>query len=290
MNYQFNIEGWLEKCPLQLRQDVFGRFGSLKHCIRDVVGPEDICEIIQLRKEANGQVVWGEPAPVDVFIMAEGESSVRSCTKLGGLPYRPNGARWLKSKRYNRPLRFIAQFDFSDSRDIYPTLPGDVLLVFSPDALEMEPLYFEWYPLGLSSLVGESDVPRAEHSFFPCYGYRYRAESFPGGHAIGSEVTVKGTGIYNVNALFRFSATQIGRTPLITQDHMITHPLPGTCLCTIHSALTQPTSSYPLINRRGPIGYDDADYKSYFSSDDGDRCIFIYMDDRGRLHHRDCYS
>jgi len=54
----------------------------------DITSPGDICNIEWLRRGMVDQYDWGQPVPVDVFVMSKGEPANRHATKIGGLPYR----------------------------------------------------------------------------------------------------------------------------------------------------------------------------------------------------------
>ena len=79
--------------------------------------------------------------------MAEGEPTDRHVTKIGGLPYRPAKMPW-PTGQDGTPMSFLAQINFANSKDLVGELPGDVLLVFTPDSDGfIESLSFEWQPL-----------------------------------------------------------------------------------------------------------------------------------------------
>ena len=173
MNYRFNIDEWLPRFPLRPEYDRFsGMF---------VASPSQICNNEQLRQAAQDQYDWGPAVPVDVFIMADGEPQDRHVTKVGGLPYRPANLAW-PCEADGSPLTFLAQFDFTDSLDIVGDIPGEVLLVFTPDSNEdgpIESLHFEWQPLGMTDLISAEDVPTQKWRFKPYYGYCHRTVSYP---------------------------------------------------------------------------------------------------------------
>ena len=104
---------------------------------------------------------------------------------MGGVPYRPAGLEWPRSEKTGNNYGMVAQFRFTESKDILPDLPGDVLLCFleepNPVAYDDfgEPPIFEWYPLGLSDLIKQEDVPEANFEMPPaCYGLRYRTVDY----------------------------------------------------------------------------------------------------------------
>jgi hypothetical protein len=150
-NYRFDLSEWLPRLPLKSEHD---RFSGTP-----ITSPSHICNNEQLRVAIAPQVDWGVAVPVDVFVMAKGEPCRRHATKVGGLPYRPCKLAWPTSPA-GEPLTFLAQFCFSDSKDLTGELPGDVLLFFAESAEAIfDGLHYEWYPLGLTGLIGEEGVP-----------------------------------------------------------------------------------------------------------------------------------
>src|SRR5437879_1094826 len=131
-NYAFNINEWLTRFPLIAEH---ARFSG-----QHITSPWHICQNEQLRGEMRDQFVWGPAVPVDLFIMADGEPADRHVTKIGGLPYRsgtpwptmrdgepPYGSATPRARmRDGEPLLFLAQFNFSDSKDLSGELPGDL--------------------------------------------------------------------------------------------------------------------------------------------------------------------
>jgi hypothetical protein len=171
MNYRFDIDEWLPRFPLRPEYDRFS--GDI------ITSPRHICNNEQLRKAAHDQFDWGEAVPMDVFIMAVGEPPNRHATKIGGMPYRPAKTPWPTGKD-GKPMSFLAQINFADSRDLTGELPGDVLLVFTPDAHDyIESLHFEWQALGLTELISPDALPDQAWRPEPCYGHIYRTVSYP---------------------------------------------------------------------------------------------------------------
>lgn len=128
----------------------------------------------------NG-VDLGASVPVDRFVFGRGEPFHRHLSKVNGLPYRPRGKPWPQDSD-GKPMVFLVQFCFADSRDVVDDLPGDVLLVFvraygEPHALPLlNSLVFEWYPLKMSNLT--DDVPSPPFTFPRCYGERNRSVDY----------------------------------------------------------------------------------------------------------------
>ena len=109
----------------------------------------------------------GERSPTDQVFFVAGEPAERSVTKVAGLPYRAAGLPWPLTDD-GRPMTFLAQFCFDESRDLVGKRPGDVLLIFAEDREAYLPnpydssLRFEWYPLGLRDLIRAEEIPEVE--------------------------------------------------------------------------------------------------------------------------------
>jgi len=190
-----------------------------------VVGPAAVAVNEQLRAEALAAGERpGSRYPTDVAVWAKGEPADRSVTKIGGLPYRPSDAPWPVGET-GESLRFIGQLCFVDSRDLVPALPGDVLLVFGDDdALVAEPerLVFEWWPLGLASLI--SQMPAVDEALTPFHAVLHRTEDWE-------------------SAIFE--GTKIGGLPKFIQDQPST---PGAFIGTIGSISVSDDGRHPFVN------------------------------------------
>ena len=92
-----------------------------------ITSPYHIAVVEQLRGELLRDLPAPDSLPVDVFISAQGEPANRATTKMGGLPYWPAREDWPVNE-YDSFLTFVGQLCFSDSQDILPPLPGDILL------------------------------------------------------------------------------------------------------------------------------------------------------------------
>ncbi|WP_233200308.1 DUF1963 domain-containing protein [Blastopirellula marina] len=283
MNYEFNLEEWLLRCPLT---ENYGHYHG-----EAITSPCDLCNNEWLRREIRDQFDWGEPVPMDVFVHSIGEPENRFATKIGGLPYRPAELPW-PTTREGRSMALIAQFNFSNSRDIVGDLPGDLLLIFGDDADgPIEPLHFEWQPLGLSNLV--SELPGDQMPISPCFGHRCRTVSYPNAtyrdDSPGKDPQCQGTDVWSSYWLLQYQATQIGRAPFFIQDG--DEDMPGVPLCTIASVQPDPHKTFPWVNHPEPLCPEDE-----WRSGDGELmigdlgCIFVFIDDDGRLHaDESCY-
>src|SRR5262249_27898072 len=77
---------------------------------------------------------------------------------------------------------FLAQFRFAESAELFPTLPGDVLLVFVRDfrpGYEPESYFhFEWHSLDETNVVQPADIPPPGWEFCTCFGVRIRTMDY----------------------------------------------------------------------------------------------------------------
>jgi len=226
------------------------------------------------------QFIWGPSAPVDIFVMAEGEPTDRHVTKVGGLPYRPAGAKWPQS-RNNKPMFFIAQFNFSDSRDITGDLPGDVLLVFVAESFDF--VIFEWQRLGIDDLMTANEIPTLKNTFDPCYGHIFGTVSYPQATCKTSEYPrCCGKDVWSDYWLRQYQAMQIGSAPFFIQGDP---GLPGRLLGTINSVGPNRHKRFPWINHPEPLlpeGEWSFDGNYLMIGDTG--CVYISIDDDSQLH------
>ncbi len=283
MNYKFAIEEWLPRFPLE---------EAPHHYSGDIItGPSEICNNEQLRCEMQDQFDWGPAVPVDIFILADGEPIDRCVTKIGGLPFRPPGEQWPTTDD-GTAMFFLAQFNFTDSKDLTGELPGDVLLIFADNAEgPMAPLHFEWRELGLSELVEPEEIP--EHSFYfrPCYGHIFRTVSYPDAveadtGSPGKYPKCRGVDVTSAHHLPQYQATQIGQSPFFIQED--DDQLPGRLLCTLSSVNPNQHSIYPFINRPKPLmppGKWNFDKRYLMLGDAG--CIHFSIDEDGTVHYRE---
>jgi len=148
--------------------------------------PQDMALIEQLREEAASNLSVFERVPTDMILWQAGEPDRREVTKIRGAPYREAGKPWPLDTE-GAPLNFVAQFCFSDSRDLVPPLPGDVLLIFAAgqtllSLVDNQPFYvvqwgdglfFEWVSLGDFPLAKAAEIPATPWPVMPCFGSLY---------------------------------------------------------------------------------------------------------------------
>lgn len=281
MNYEFQLENWLSRIPLRVWQGHYE--GSA------ITGPCDICNIELLRRGMMNEYHWGEPVPVDVFVMAKGEPENRTATKIGGLPFRSRRQPW-PCTRSGHPMAFIAQFNFLNSFDIVGKLPGDLLLIFGEHSDgRIGPFHMEWKKTGIDDLVRIADVPSGCMRIAPCFGYRCRMMSYPNARlATNSErPRCQGKEVWADYHIPQLQATQIGRSPFFIQSG--DDSLPGRILCTVSSVQPDPYKPYPWVNVPDPLcpvdAFPPANGEELMISDMG--CIYVSITEDGALHTRE---
>ena len=275
---RLNLERWTKEFPLsrlraEARDYVLRRRQQLPQYYPDenavekhvrlmspeweiVVGPRTVAVNEQLRTEALAAREYrGTRIATDVAVWAKGEPPNRAVTKLGGLPYRPAREPWPKNDS-GEPVWFIGQLCFTDSTDLVPALPGDILLIFGDDdaLLEPERLVFEWWRLASEPLT--NDMPASDDPLTPFYAALHRTEDWEDGV---------------------FEGTKIGGMPRFIQDEP---DVPGAFIGAIGSISVSERERYPFLNVPEPRG----------ASGDNDLMIgdmgslYLFMDSGGKVH------
>lgn len=188
--------------------------------------------------------------PCDVFVWGKGPAPDPRMTRIGGVPFLPRRIEWPSFD--GSPATFLCQFDFTDSRDLVPALPAELLLVFVRDEnalVDGEGIAYVWVAARETDIVTRKDVPAASRrfAFVEAWGVRHRTVDLPrywkglgedaADHAWQAPVT---------------RATKIGGVPYGSQD-MHVRPPKG-YLCQIGSVQALSGAPWPWANRRRPLG------------------------------------
>jgi hypothetical protein len=259
LHQQLDIAHWTSIFPLErLRQAARGKtpYASM------ISGPYDIAVLEQLREASYAPLPMIERVPTDVFVWSRGESHQRAVTKIGGLPYRVAGKPWPITQS-GTAMAFAAQICFADSQNIIPSLPGDILLIFTEAKNwgdEAKPLYdfmgesehdsvllFEWTALTTLPLVTQQDIPETGLHIMPCYGSIYRTWDYP--HVAGYAYPDIAEYIPPV-----IEATKIGGVcPLQEQERNGTEGY----FCSLSSLSNEISQPFPFLNVPEPISWQE---------------------------------
>lgn len=88
---------------------------------------EIACTLRSQEAAARAYGSWQGPW-ADAMVWSVGEGPDPRATRIGGAPIWPKAKPWPKS-RQGDPMQFFFQINFSDSTDLVPGLPGDILTV-----------------------------------------------------------------------------------------------------------------------------------------------------------------
>jgi hypothetical protein len=251
-----------------------------------ITSPYDVFSVEELR-DIHG-LREGTAFPADLFVFGKGESPRREATKVGGIPYWPANRPWPTGDE-GSPLLFLAQFNFTDSRDLFPApLPGDVLLLLVKDPedyLEPDLIQFEWLPLGLPP-VSHFDESLMATTAGPFYGVIYRSADYPDAIERASDLEVSQS--HNLPIL---NGTKIGGVPHWIQDG---DDSDNQFLCQLGSIQAAHQVPYPWVNQAESLGlkFDDQGIyggsNSIVFSDMG--TIYIFLDQGGSIRSSfECY-
>jgi len=251
-----------------------------------ITSPYDLFSVETLR-DIHG-LRTGKAFPTDVFVFGKGESPRRDGTKVGGLPYWPADRPW-PTNAEGAPCFFLAQFNFADSRDLFPDLPGDVLLLLAEDPenylWEPDRIRFEWLPLGLPPACPFEESLTAVKAG-PFYGVIYRSADYPDAADRAHDLKVSGS--WNLPIL---NGTKIGGAPHFIQSG---DDSAGEFLCQLGSIQAAPNVPYPWVNRAEPLELEFNDRGIYGNGNSvvfGDMgTIYVFRDRQGVVRSSfECY-
>ena len=252
-----------------------------------IAGPFDMFSVERLRNEHA--LRSGQPVPTDVFVFSEGEPKQRHLTKIGGLPYWPKNKPW-PTTAAGDPCWFLAQLNFSDSRDLFPKLPGDLLTIYTEDEESwlhdgLETLHCVWQYVNDEPLISARQFPKFDFEFenVVCHGVIHRTFDYPKSVKKASKLSVRRSYLLAV-----VSGTKIGGVPNFLQGDP---KLSGTFLAQIASVQPSIEVPYPWVNRKKPYGLsgrNSTNGSSFMIGDAGS--IFLYLQKDGSIRAVDqCY-
>lgn len=244
-----------------------------------IVGPHDLHVFEQRRRQRIMRSAAARPA--DYFVFASGEAPHRAMTKLGGVPFLPASMPW--PRRRGTVGDFYAQLSFVDSKDLVPSLPGDVLLVFRfhdlPEVTSWDDeLYgFVWVDSSERQLIDAADVQRSQtcadgDTWATMHGYRVRTFDDP------SQLEVlRATRKDDVHILTGV-ATKVGGAP--TDEQSVWPPeVPSDYRFLGQLTAVWPTVGvpFPVVDRETPLDSQE----DRFVSGPGNGITRLYLDARG---------
>jgi hypothetical protein len=260
-SYEFNYQNWRAKIS---ETDL--------HRVREwytITSPVHFVQRELMREKFSNTPGADEGSrATDVFVFAAGEPKDRHVTKIGGLPYRPADKPW-PTDTDNTPMAFWGQFCFSQSKDLVPKLPGEVLLIFGHFGATWN-FAFEWYELGMSELVQEEHVPPiSSWRRFPArYGLKCRTVDYAFNHA------TEAFALWTVAM-----GTKIGGLPRRLPPDK---PFSRRLLASLGSLSPAADIEYPWGNTRDPIDYTSYDGPDEFCINDLEVC-YVLIDTDGVL-------
>lgn len=151
---------------------------------------QESCVITQI--EQTRRRIWpdlatsDEGVPCDMFAWKWGPPPHPALTKIGGVPYRPADRPWPLDEN-GKPMGYIIQINFSESLDILPALPGNLLIVFAQENCDSHGMChdylfpdvaMEWYNIEEISEPMTTAI-RTGMTYVPIHGVIYRGRDFP---------------------------------------------------------------------------------------------------------------
>lgn len=200
---------------------------------------------------------------------AKGEPSNRACTKIGGIPYWPEDRPWPTSNR-GETMRFLAQYDFSNSRKLFDQLPGDILCIFVTESfLDMADwkngLQTHWVSRSAQRVALLQSVPPEGNSFVFTNVYGYSHFTLDYGYEnvddIANELLAFSDEFESypldeaATSLLNTWTVKIGGVPLMryTDPRQQRTVLPGRFLCQLCTVYPPDEMPYPWINHEQPL-------------------------------------
>jgi len=185
---KYDLETHLANLP-EPNEDDFLKFDPYLRSFID--GPKSLALDLQMRSALWPNIDSDPGLMTDVFVWAWGEPHNPASTKIGGVPLFPESLQWPQEST-GKPFCFVAQFNFSDSKDLVPDLPGDVLLIFCPESsskhprtgkkrthLTIEESVFLFADSQSKKLHAKDQMPETDMELWPLHGHIYRSSDHP---------------------------------------------------------------------------------------------------------------
>lgn len=246
----FHLDEWWDRVGPLVVPDKWGN-----RALGAIIGPRDACSLVRLRQLVREHISFGHAVPADVFLLGTGEAPSREWTKIGGLPFWPRDRPWPHGDT-QKPLPFLAQFNFRDSLDIVGQLPGDLLVLFG-DKDHPATIVAKWQSSSYNGcLIGRDDMP-IEPVTARFYGTRWRTESYPDATWPADLILEDGSRVLEPWLVCEILGMQIGPSPLLP---------PGKgrpwkterIICSMCAIFPQPDVPWQFTNRAEPLTEQEA--------------------------------
>lgn len=279
-----DIDFWRGQFPLEKRRDR----------VQFINGPGDLALAEQCREVALKNGPLGPSVKSDIFVWAEGKNYRRPwLTHLGGVPWREVDRPWPVDS-HGKPLSFLAQICFADSRDVLPAeaadLPGEVLLFFGDyhnGSCGLAKPHIEWSNLNLSRppdlLV---HLPDRVGLPFTYQGVRHRTVQYLDRELADASCRSAGfrDGSWGIGAI---QASQIGPYADVPQGWDIGGNCPGTLIAMVSSFYFRhqwplcdaPTGDIFISADGEPSAFCTIKGLNFGIGDVG--CLYVYRDAKG---------
>lgn len=252
-----------------------------------ITSPWDLYSVETLRDQHDLRV--GTAVPTDVMVFGKGEPDNPAATKVGGRPFWPADREW-PTTADGSPCLFLAQFNFSDSIDLFDVELPELILVLVTDSEEDwqwsdDGLSFHWVP---ADSVPEDGI-QVEATFpgdGPFYGVRHRTADYPKASNAAMELEVSQS--YNLPIL---NGTKIAGRPHFIQSGNDTDATFQGQLGSIQAA---PEVPYPWVNQLEALSLEfrgNGIYAAGNSAVFGDMgSIYLFMHADGTVERSfECY-
>jgi hypothetical protein len=132
MNASPLLSVYHDRLDLASYDQAFASIPEAEYTHHDACSPFDVWSVERLRRKLPEQPI--KMVPTDVFVWGRGEPKHHASSKIGGVPAWPAGEKLPSERKWmgllSSPLRFFGQFNFLDSVDLMPKLPGSLLSVW----------------------------------------------------------------------------------------------------------------------------------------------------------------
>jgi hypothetical protein len=223
---------------------------------RRIVGPSDALLATRIRELTSEYLRWGKAEPMDLFLLSLSEPPTRKVTQIGGVPYRDRSRPWPRTPD-GEPIPFLAQFDFSESRDIVGDVPADMLLIFGRPE-QGAGLTFEWqgevFP---PTLIRQEELPVVSSSRQIFYGTRWRTNNYPDWEPLDEDSwsdleLPDGSTVHDLFFAIGLLGVAIGPSPFLPATSNLRNSQEK-ILCSLPTIIPTSNVRFPFLGHPNPI-------------------------------------